>query len=180
MTRTVLLGALLLGLTLPAGANAASSFTIRTSDGVVTRIGALDLRQGGTLGQAMRVFGRPSRTDPVGDGSDACHVTWSRLRLEVVFANFGLANACTRGGGRFQTATIRGSRFRTARGVRVGSRSSTIPVKHREATFVRGSWWIATHPVPFSAGDEPQPTIRALVRAGRVHALSLWVGAAGD
>jgi len=125
------------------------------------------------------VFGRPSRIDPIGDGSDACRVEWRGLRLNATFANFGIESACSATGGRLQAATIRSARFQTTRGIRVGSASSTIPIKHRSAEFVEGAWWIASTTPPF--GDEQEvATISAIVSRGRVRALKLWVGAAGD
>jgi hypothetical protein len=165
----------------PAARAQARAFTIHTSDGAVTRIGALRTfgRDGGSLARATAVFGRPSSIDPIGNGSDACRIEWRDLRLNATFANFGLESACSPGGGRLQAATIRSSRFRTTRGVRVGSRSSTIPLKHRAARFIDGAWWIASLTPPF--GDEQEiATVSAIVRDGRVRALRLWVGAAGD
>jgi len=160
---------------------APKSLTIRTSNGYIVQIGSLSIRgaNGGTLAAATRAFGRPSRVDPYGDGSDACYVTWSPLQLKAIFANFGLASACSPSGGLLQSATIRSSRFRTSRGVRVGSSSSSIPFKHRGAEFISGAWWIAS--VAF-LGDEERltPTIKALVSNGKVSVLSLFIGAAGD
>ena len=50
---------------------------------------------------------------------------------------------------------------------------------HFRADWVGGVWWIASVMLPY--GDEVEtPTIRALVRNGRVSALALYVGAAGD
>ena len=125
------------------------------------------------------VFGRPSRVDPTGNGADACRVQWRRLGLSATFANFEIESACSPQGGRLQAATIRSPRFRTTRGVRVRSASSTIPVKHQSARFVDGTWWIASAAPPF--GDEQEiATISAVVHDGRVRALKLWVGGAGD
>jgi hypothetical protein len=118
-----------------------SSYTIHTSGGFIARIGPMRIKgkTGGTLARATAAFGRPSRIDPVGDGTDACHVEWRRLRLRTTFANFGIDSACSPSGGRLQTATVRSSRFRTTRGVRVGSKSSTIVGKHSRAEFINGS-----------------------------------------
>lgn len=174
--------AVTLSATLSATADARSrSYTIQTSKGFITSIGSLRMSgaDGGTLARAIVVFGRPSQIRPIADGSDGCTIRWKRLGLNATFANFGIESACAPRGGRFQAATIRSTRFRTSRGVRVGSRSSTIRDKHRLARFVSGSWWIASATSPF--GDEREiATVRALVRAGRVWALKLWVGAAGD
>jgi hypothetical protein len=176
------LPALVSGVASPGSAAAQGpSFTIRTNDGVITRIGTLRIfgRDAGTLARASAVFGRPSRVDPIGDGSDACRVAWRRLRLNATFANFGIDSACSPQGGRLQAATIRSPRFRTTRGVRVGTASSSIPIRHSSAQFVNGAWWIASTTPPFS-DEEEIATISAIVGGGRVRALKLWVGGAGD
>ena len=165
-----------------AGASEASAaYTIRTDEGVITRIGDLRTRSvAPTLARAMRVFGRPSAVDPVGDGSDGCRVRWRRLRLRATFANFGLGSACRPREGLLQGATIRSGEFRTARGLRVGDRSSTIKEKHPAAFFRRNTWWITVIESPFGETDELIPTIEAIVSDGRVKVLRLFVGAAGD
>ena len=56
-------------------------------------------------------------------------------------------------------------------------RSSRVPPLHHNARFQRGKWVLATQDV---FGSEPSPTVSALVRDGRVVALSLFVGRAGD
>lgn len=150
------------------------SYTIRTDDGWVKRIGPFRPQSSGTPGHAKAVFGTPSSVSSEGN---VCHIEWRRLRFRTVFANFGLGSACTLGS--LQSATIRSSQFRTRRGIRVGSRSSAIPGRHRNAEFRGSSWWIASVHLPYGVGRE-QPTIRALVRNGRVYALKLWVGAAGE
>jgi len=48
---------------------------------------------------------------------------------------------------------------------------------HSDARFERGKWVLASQTV---FGSEPAPTVSALVHGGRVTALSLFVGAAGD
>jgi hypothetical protein len=179
--------AALLGLTAqavsspPSAAAQSRSYTIRTHDGFIMRIGTMrtSSADGPRLANAIRIFGRPSAIDPEGDGSDACVVEWRRLRLRAVFANFGIESACSPRGGRLQAATIRSTRFRTTRGIRVGSRSAAIPQRHRNAEFVGGVWWIASALSPYGE-NEQIPTITAVVRDGRVGALRLWVGAAGD
>ena len=90
-----------------------------------------------------------------------------------------MESACSPQGGRLQAATIRSPRFRTTRGIRVGTASSTIPIKHKSAQFFNGAWWIASTTPPFGDGEEIA-TISAIVGGGRVRALRLWVGGAGD
>lgn len=159
----------------------AGSYTIRTHNGGwISRIGPMRITgpAGGTLGRAISAFGAPSRTKHA-PRSSACHVRWKRLKLKGLFANYGGRSPCSRSGGKLQSATTRSPRFRTSRGVRVGSASETIPGKHHNAEFVDGAWWIASVQLPFGEGDE-MATIKAIVAGGRVRALSLWVGAAGE
>jgi len=176
MPRRALLPLVLALLAVPA-AGASADYTIRTKDGAITRIGALRAADA-TVMRAGEVFGMPSTTDPVGDGSDACRLEWDDLRLRATFANFGGAGACDQG--RLQTATIRSREFRTWKGLRVGDRSSSIKRKHPGARFRRNVWWVTSMISPFGEEATRIPTIEAIVKAGRVEVLRLWVGAAGD
>ncbi len=174
----VAVGLALLGA---GSAHAASSYTVATSGGSVARIGSFRPGVDPTIGAATRAFGRPSSRTPTGD--DVCVVTWRRLRLRVVFASFGAARpgrtTCTSGVGRAQSVTLRGRRFRTWRGLRVGDRSATIPRRHPGARFRQGSWWLRT--ATSVVGDESEyGVLRAIVSRGRVTALTGWIGAAGD
>jgi len=162
-------------------AQAQSTFTIRTSQGAVARIGAFHPSRSPTLAAAIRVFGRPSSRRLITDNS--CQVDWRRLRLRIVFANFGGhrpgQTTCTPSVGRAQAFTARGSRFRTSAGLRVGSSSASILRLHPQAEFRQGSWWLVTAISPF--GDESEyPVVRALIAGGRVRALAGWIGAAGE
>jgi predicted metal-binding membrane protein len=178
LSKPVGIALLAAGALVAAGASPASAaYTIRTKDGFVTSVGPLRSSEA-TVARATSVFGMPSVTDPVGDGTDACRLEWRRLRFRAVFANFGIANACDEG--LLQAGTIRSRRFRTWRGLRVGDRSSTIPDKHPRAEFRRNTWWLAS--VISQYGEEATriPTVEAIVQGGRVKVLRLWVGAAGD
>jgi hypothetical protein len=159
-----------------------SSFTIRTSDGAVARIGAFRPRRSATLASAIRVFGRPSSVRLVAKRG-SCNVTWRRLRLKIVFANLGGVLAgqtvCTPSVGVIDSFTARSSHFRTSAGLRVGSPSSRIPSLYPEAEFRSGSWWLVTAVSPF--GDQSEyPVVRAIVSNGRVRALAGFVGAEGE
>ena len=163
-----------------ATAEASAAYTIRTKDGWVHRIGALPARSA-TLAHAIEFFGTPSRTRPIGDGSDACRVAWRRLRLRATFADFGTGDACDPAHGRLQVATIRSRRhFRTWRGLRVGDRSSSIRRKHPRARFRRRTWWISSAISPYGEEGARIPTVEAIVSGGRVRVLRLWIGGAGD
>jgi hypothetical protein len=152
------------------------SYTIRTDGGWIKRIGPFRPHGigRGSPADAAAVFGAPSAVSPLSYG---CRIDWRHLRFRAVFANFGGGSRCEDAS--LQEATIRSSRFRTTRGIRVGSRSEVIPEKHSNAEFKESAWWIASVYLPYGVGHE-QPTIRALVRNGKVHSLKLWVGAAGE
>ena len=171
LRRTVLL-ALVLAL-LPAAASA-RSLTIRTnSDGFVSRLGPLHPLRHPFLRDARAAFGTPTS---VRASRGECRARWAPLRLKTLFTSFGgISDFC--GEGRLQTAVVRSRVWRTWKGLRVGMRSSRIPELHPAAEFTRGKWVIATQSL---FGSEPAPTVSAHVRGGRVRALSLFIGAAGD
>lgn len=164
----------------PAPASAATSLTIRTSEGSVTRIGDYRPRRTPSLAAAERVFG-PASSRSGGEGGDACDARWRRLRLRILFANFGGRPTCTEGYA--QSFTVRGRRFRTWKGLRVGARTSAIRKRHPSAEFRQGSWWLRTAVSPFGDGegeDAEYAVLKAVVADGRVRAFSGWIGAAGD
>jgi len=165
-----------------APAHAAASFTIHTDRGFIKRIGAFRTNGGfeaGLLRGAIRVWGAPSRRTSIYSDND-CRIEWQALRLSAMFVNFGGGGtACEADYGRLQTATIKSRRFRTTRGIRVGSRSVAIPRRHPSAEFRGGAWWITSVYLPYGDGSE-QATIKAIVANGRVTALKLWVGAGGE
>jgi hypothetical protein len=179
---------LILGLALSAGsprspalALETSSYTIRTSGGAVARIGPFRPRRDPTIAAAIRAFGRPASTKLTSNNS--CRVDWGRLRLRITFANFGGhgpgQTTCSSSVGRAQAFTVRGSRFRTWEGLRVGDPSADVAARHHSAEFRDGAWWLRTAVSPF--GDESEyAVVSAVVSAGRVRALVGWVGAAGE
>jgi hypothetical protein len=173
------LGSLLLSLCLVAEAQAARSFTIRTSEGYVTRIGGFRPASNPTLASAMRSFGRPSTRLRRG----TCVANWKRLRLRIYFENFGGTapgeTTCTPSVGRAQSFVARGRRFRTWRGLRPGHRSSSITKRHPAAEFRRGTWWLRTAVSPYGDNSE-YPVVRALIGGYRVRALAGWIGGAGE
>jgi hypothetical protein len=183
--KTVLSAAVLLALSMgaatPAAGQSPSVHTIRTSDGSVARIGPFRPSRDPTVGAAVRAFGRP--TSRTLTSPESCRVEWRRLRLRIVFVNLG-GNApgqttCGASSGRAQSFTVRGSRFRTWAGLRVGRPSAEIRTRHPSATFRDGAWWLRTAVSPF--GDESEyAVVSAIVAGGRVRALAGWVGAAGE
>jgi hypothetical protein len=173
MARRSLLLVLAVAAVVPATGQA-RSFTIRVdSRGLVSRLGPLHPLRHPFLRDARAAFGTPTS---VRASRGECRARWARLRLKALFTSFGgISDFCR--DGRFQTAVVRSPKWRTWRGLRVGMRSSRIPDLHPEARFVRGKWVLATQSL---FGSEPAPTVTAHVRGGRVRALSLFIGAAGD
>jgi len=160
---------------------AATSYTLQTSGGAVARIGAFQPRRDPSIAAAQRVFGQASSRKLI--DNDSCQVDWGRLRLRIYFSNFGLAPAgqttCSPRVGRAQSFSLRGRRFRTWEGLRVGQRSQMIEQRHSSAEFVDGSWWLRRATSPF--GDESDyAVVRAITSNGRVSAIAGWIGAAGE
>lgn len=174
----VILASLVIGVSVPASALAAESFTIRTKGGSVARIGSFKMSKDPSLAAAMRVFGAPTSMKRV-YGISGCNVTWRKLRLKIEFANFGGQSACEPSYGAAQSFTARSARFRTWEGLRPGQRSRTIPEKHKSAVFRNGAWWLRSAYSPFGDGEE-YAVVSAIARGGRVIALKGWVGSAGE
>jgi hypothetical protein len=157
----------------------AHSYTIRTNQGYVARIGGFRPPRDATIAAAIRVFGRPSSQHETGG---QCIVRW-RVGLRISFTNFGGiapgTSMCSPSVGLAQSFAARGSRFRSWAGLRPGMRSSRIADLHPYAQLRRGTWWLRTAVSPF--GDESEyPVVQALVGGGRVRALSGWIGGAGE
>jgi hypothetical protein len=182
MTRLASLAAIL-ALAVAEAATAATTHTIRWSNGQVTRIGALNTTGSPTIARAVRVFGAPARRRL--ESRLVCVVDWRPLGLRASFVNLGGPTpgrtTCSDAVGKLQTATIRGSSFRTQRGLRVGDSVARLRRLHPGARLRRGSWWLAT--APNVLGGEPGERIaivRANVRSGEVTSFVLWIGAAGE
>ena len=157
-----------------APAAEATSYRITVDrQGFVNRLGPLRTHSHPHPGDARAAFGRPSSQRA---GRGVCRVKWSRLRLSTLYTSFAAITDFCRDGF-LQTAVVRSRIWRTWKGLRVGMRSSRVRALHRDARFERGKWVLATQSV---FGSEPAPTVSALVHGGKVTALSLFVGAAGD
>jgi hypothetical protein len=159
-----------------AVAPAAEAATYRIGidrQGFVNRLGPLRPHSHPYPRDARAALGTPSSQKA---GRGVCRLRWSRLKLSALFTSFGgISDFCR--DGLFQSAVVRSRIWRTWEGLRVGMRSSRVPELHRGARFERGKWVLASQTV---FGSEPAPTVSALVRRGRVTALSLFIGSAGD
>jgi hypothetical protein len=188
MTRKRTLISITAAAALAGGATpAAAAHTINVAGGKVgghvSSIGKFRPSSDPSIAAAKRVFGRPSSRTRT--SSLSCDVRWSRLRLRITFASFGGVEPgqtiCSdRGGGKAQTFRVRGPRFRTWKGLRVGNREERVRERHPTARFRRGSWWLKTST---SLVGEPTefPVVDATVDAAdRIKAIRGWIGAAGD
>lgn len=165
-----------------SASGATTAFTIVTRDYHVSRIGPFQPARDPRLSAAIRAFGRPSSRKL---DRSTCRVEWRRLRLQIMFENFGGVlpgqTTCTPSVGRAQGFVARSSRFRTVRHLRVGQPSSSIPIKHPNAEFQpEGFWALVLATFPFGDNEEPAPVLNALVTGGRVIALAGYIGGAGE
>lgn len=177
----VALAALVLVAATAAGA-ATPPHTIRWANGKVTSIGAMKTSGSPTLTRAIRTFGAPSHKRL--NGREVCIVDWAGIGLRANFVNLGLARpgqtTCTAGVGKLQTATIRGTGFRTQRGLKVGDSTARLRQLHPGARLRQGSWWLATAPNPFGEPGDRMAIVRANTKGGKVANFVVWIGAAGE
>jgi hypothetical protein len=172
--------ALALGALLASGdaVAAAPSFVIRKD----MRIGAFAVKADGGLAGAIRAFGSP-RLRRTGE---ACTAAWPTYGLTMRFYNLGGKDPCDPRYGRFLRAIIRGPRWQTDRGLRVGMSSSMIRTYYPRASFRKGrrsywpsGWWLVTRPERF--GDPGfYPGLLAATDRGRVSSFDVRYAAGGD
>lgn len=105
-------------------------------------------------------------------------MTWT-VGLRMVFANFGGLDPCSPEGGLADLAVMRGARWRTSRGLRIGDPVSRLHRLYPTATARGGLWWLVTGYTPIGEGGY-YPVLAAAVGRGRVRALRAGIGAAGD
>jgi hypothetical protein len=177
MRRTVVLALLAFGFT----AAPASAYTIDVGRLSVSSIGDFRPSRDPSIPAAERVFGPASSRRETSTSS--CLVRWKRLRLEITFTSFDTPgpSRCRGTIGRAQVFKVRGTRFRTWHGLRVGQRERAVQRRHSGAEFRKGSWWLKTAVSPFGDGDTEYAVLDAKIGPNdRVRVLRGWIGAAGD
>jgi hypothetical protein len=178
MRTTVVL--VLVALGVGAAPATARSHTINVARHSVSSIG--DFRPGSDahIAAAERAFGPSSSRRATSNSS--CDVRWNRLRLKITFANFGApgVSTCRSDIGLAQSFVVRGKRFRTWHGLRVGQRESSVRRRHSSARLRNGAWWLKSAVSPFGDGETEYAVLSATVKGGRVRALRGWIGAAGE
>lgn len=182
MRRVTVVAATALLIAATAALAATGSRTIRWANGKVTHIGTMKTNGSPTLTRAIRAFGTPSRKRL--SGREVCIVDWNALGLRANFVNLGVtppgATTCSAGVGKLQTVTIRGTGFRTQRGLKVGDSTARLRELHRGARLRDRSWWLATAPNPFGEPGERMAIVRANTKGGKVVNFVVWIGAAGE
>lgn len=148
------------------------------------KIGSFAVKRERTLGGAQRAFGRPTstrRTQQV-----ACIAAWAPYGLTINFYNLGGQNPCSPRYGFFARAFLQGSRWRTARGLRVGNSVAVLRRLYPAARFypgVRGErpsgWWLVTRTSPFGLSGS-YPGLLATSRQGTVSSFQVRYPAGGD
>jgi hypothetical protein len=170
-----LLGAVAVG---PAAAHV---FAVRGD----AKIGAYAVRADGSLGGALRAFGRPSSTRHT-FGRGTCRAVWARHGLTIDFYNLGGGDACQPRDGRFSRAFLRGDHWMTTKRLRIGDSAARLRRLYPDAPFRRGEpgfwpsgYWLLTRRSVFGDGTE-YPGLLAEVARGRVVGFQVRFPAGGD
>jgi hypothetical protein len=156
-----------------AGAARAPTVVVRGD----VQIGRFLVQRDGSLGGAVRAFGRPSILRRTRNAT--CTARWRAIGLRIVFYNLGGFDPCSRRHGRFSVATMVGRRWTTGKRLRIGE-----PARRLRALYGKrrrsGSWiWLLTRRSPVGAG-ETYPGLAAKVHRGRVTAFRVRYPAGGD
>lgn len=168
---------------LAVNATAATAATIRWKDGEVTQIGDLGLSRTPTIQRVSAAFGAPASRRL--ESRELCVVDWTApLGLRGNFVNLGARRpgqtTCSPTVGKLQSAEVRGRALQTQNGLRVGDTLARLRRLHPAARRHGSQWWLATAPNPFGRPGARMSIVRANVKDGRVSALVLWIGAAGE
>lgn len=155
----------------------ASSFTLRargsgSGPGTVSAIGDFKPTRDASLRAATVAFGAPSSRRV--DGS-SCTVGWGGIGLRIVFANFGIGGACEQGSA--QTASAFGRAWRTPKGLKIGSRASTV--RRYPGAVRKGRTYRLVGGQSIGGGGR-YPVLAAKTDGSRVRSFKLFIGAAGE
>ncbi len=148
--------------------------TIVANRSGLVSLGGFRPRRDARRARVDAAFGFPAREREGG----TCKLRWPDLGLRVDMANFGLGDRCNDGFA--QRAVIAGPagrrRWRTERGLRVGDSLARLRRLYPAASRHGRSWWV----VPGRFIGYRIGIVSAIVSGGRVTALKVWIGGAGD
>jgi hypothetical protein len=175
----VLVAALLFAFVEPMRASAAS-FVVRGD----TRIGTFAVKTDATFGGAIEAFGEPNS---IRRQRMSCTAGWRNYGLTIYFYNLGGQNPCAPESGYFGKAVMRGSRWRTASGLRIGMPVGSILRYHPRATWHYGErgfwpsgWWLVTRMSLYGPGSSSYPGLLAETRNRLVFGFHVRYQAGGD
>jgi len=136
-------------------------------------LGGYKASQSASMRSAVAFFGAPSREiDRSGGG---CVSVWSSLGVTITFENiYDPAASCASQRGLPNVARMRGRRWRTERGLRVGDPIAKLRRRYPTATFHGGEWWLITTHANLGS-PHYYPVLAAEVHAGRVRAFRLCI-----
>jgi len=119
-----------------------------------------------TVRWAVSVFGKPYSRQRT---HDYCRVGWRAAGLTIVLNRVGRSNPCRTG--QPVGALIKGKRWRTTRGLRVGQPLRELRLKYRRAQARPDGWWLLVVSRRSLLGRaRSQPTLMAHVSRRRVDA----------
>jgi hypothetical protein len=157
---------------------AAGSRPLMLSD---RQVASFRFRADGSFGAATRALGSPSSIAP-GKARGDCTARWAALKLKIAFYSLGITQAVCAS---FRSGETTSARFRTPRGVRVGTSLRSVLRLYPRARFHRGpafagagAWWLVTR--TYAVGPFPYPALYARVKRGRVTTLGASYPSGGD
>lgn len=149
------------------------------------KIGSFAVRADGSLGGAVGAFGVPtSRRHTYGPGT--CTAVWARHGLTIDLYNLGGADACSREGGLFSRAFLRGPHWMTTKRLRVGDSVTklrtldpTARLRSGERYYWPAGYWLVARTSVTGEGGT-YPGLLAEVSGGRVTGFQVRFPAGGD
>jgi hypothetical protein len=165
-------------------ASAALAATPRYTIVADERIGSFRVKSDGTLGGAIRAFGRPTTTKATSDNT--CTATWRPIKLTYFAYNLGGGDPCAPQFGHFGRAIMRGPAWRTTKGLRVGDPVARVRRLYPRARLHRGQrffwpagYWLVERRNRFGTGGT-YPGLIAEIRGGRVTGFHVRYQAGGE
>jgi hypothetical protein len=163
----------------PSSAASAADLTIKVRERHISELGGFRTSGlHGTLGEAIRAWGRPSSSKR--EGNTGCQVGWSTVGVRATFANFGGGSGCSERGARLQRAKLRSKRWTTERGLHVGDPSARLKQLHPEAKFAASYFLLYTAPDRYGNAGLDLLIVMAQMKGGGVRQYLVEVLAAGD
>jgi hypothetical protein len=132
------------------------------------------VRIGAPAARALTVLGTPDSRKRIGPYE--CRMTWRAYGLTVRLLDLERKAPCR---GAIMTATIASRRWRTTKGIRVGSSVATLQRGFPRARRVTATipewrgWWLITRRACVEVGAQPFPGLLARTRGSRITALVL-------